>query len=432
MKSGDLEIIDIYVDEMKKYSLLTDEETNVLLEKYKLECDLESFQKLVSHNLRLALSKANKFRYNNGNFDFLDLIQESNLILMNAVRAFDMSKGVKLSTYLGTSIDLSLQRNIDGSDKNIKSIHFFEKKRKYSSYVNNYFRDNGEYPTRTQLIEELGFSNNFLDYLENKDFDVLSLHQESPYNCNEELIDTISYDEDVYFDIEREYDELILLRTLYNVLDIRDYYIIYNRIIKNPAKTQEEIGVDLELTRVRVNQLEAKALKKLKPIFEKIQKNGVVNPINKVVDDRMLIPINPRLRSVLSFLKSGLSEDEYFIVYTKLCDFRNDNMKNYYEMIGSENLDNMIIDMDEVIRKFTSLENVEQIYDLYRERLKVKQILELNVLPRKIVRQEGKDDFDICRELEGSNYSKMLSEDVKAFIKRFDGRGNSKLRNCKS
>lgn len=191
MKSGDLEIIDIYVDEMKKYSLLTDEETNVLLEKYKLECDLESFQKLVSHNLRLALLKANKFRYNNGNFDFLDLIQESNLILMNAVRAFDMSKGVKLSTYLGTSIDLSLQRNIDGSDKNIKSIRFSEKKRKYSSYVNNYFRDNGEYPTRTQLIEELGFSNNFLDYLESKDFDVLSLNQELPDNCNEELIDTI-------------------------------------------------------------------------------------------------------------------------------------------------------------------------------------------------------------------------------------------------
>jgi len=418
-KSRSLEIIDIYIDDMKNYPLLTGEETEELLKRYKIDGDLTSFQRLVIHNLGLAFFKAGSFINNCSNLDFLDLIQENNLILMNAVRLFDINKGVKLSTYLGYAMEKSLQRNIDKIDKNMKlSVRFNSQRRKYSRYVQEYFRDNGVYPTRNQLIKHLKISDSFLEYIERESsFDTLSLNQKLPDNLDEELIDTVSYGEDVYLDVEREYDELILLRTLYNVLSVRDYYIIYNRIIKSPAKTQEEVGKDLELTRVRINQLESKALKKLKPIFEVIQRNGVVNPINKVVDDRMLVVIEPKLRTLLSFLKSNLAEDEYYIVYTKLCDSRNDNLKNYYKVIGSENLSNIIADMTNVIKEFTTLDKVEQIYGFYRQRLKIEKILELDVLPNKNIMLDS--NFDI---LDSSICYSGFDEEVKSFVRRFSDR----------
>lgn len=418
-KSRSLEIIDIYIDDMKNYPLLTGEETEELLKRYKIDGDLTSFQRLVIHNLGLAFFKAGSFINNCSNLDFLDLIQENNLILMNAVRLFDINKGVKLSTYLGYAMEKSLQRNIDKIDKNMKlSVRFNSQRRKYSRYVQEYFRDNGVYPTRNQLIKHLKISDSFLEYIERESsFDTLSLNQKLPDNLDEELIDTVSYGEDVYLDVEREYDELILLRTLYNVLSVRDYYIIYNRIIKSLAKTQEEVGKDLELTLVRINQLESKALKKLKPIFEVIQRNGVVNPINKVVDDRMLVVIEPKLRTLLSFLKSNLAEDEYYIVYTKLCDSRNDNLKNYYKVIGSENLSNIIADMTNVIKEFTTLDKVEQIYGFYRQRLKIEKILELDVLPNKNIMLDS--NFDI---LDSSICYSGFDEEVKSFVRRFSDR----------
>lgn len=414
---------------MKNYPLLTGEETEELLKRYKVDGDLTSFQRLVTHNLGLAFFKAGNFSNNYSNLDFLDLIQENNLILMNAIKLFDINKGVKLSTYLGSAMEKSLQRNIDKSDKNINlSVRFNEKWREFSGYVQEYFRDNGVYPTRNQLIKHLKISDSFLEHIESESFfDTVSLNQKLPGNLDEELIDTVSYGEEVYLNVEREYDELILLRTLYNVLNVRDYYIIYNRIIKNSAKTQEEVGKDLELTRVRINQLESKALKKLKPIFERIQRNGVVNPINKVADDRMLVVIEPKLRTLLSFLKSNLSEDEYYIVYTKLCDSRNDNLKKYYEVIGSENLSNIIADMTKVIKEFTTIDKIEQIYDFYRKRLKVEKILELDVLPNKNITRDI--NFNI---LDSSICYSGFDEGVKSFVKRFSDRNANSVESKKS
>ena len=70
-KSRSLEIIDIYIDDMKNYPLLTGEETEELLKRYKIDGDLTSFQRLVIHNLGLAFFKAGSFINNCSNYSVI-------------------------------------------------------------------------------------------------------------------------------------------------------------------------------------------------------------------------------------------------------------------------------------------------------------------------------------------------------------------------
>ncbi len=96
INAGELNIAKMYLDEIHKLPLLTQEEVIDLAHRYS-NGDMDAYNKLVEHNLRLVLFVAHK--YLNRGIDFLDMVQEGNLGLMKAAKKFDYTKGYKFSTY---------------------------------------------------------------------------------------------------------------------------------------------------------------------------------------------------------------------------------------------------------------------------------------------------------------------------------------------
>ncbi len=117
--------VKIYMKEMGRYSLLkADEEIN-LARRYKLEGDMDARDELITRNLRLVFNQAKK--YSSTNMHLLDLIQEGNIGLMRAVQKFDHTKGFKFSTYATWWIKQSITRSIADQARTIRiPVHMVE------------------------------------------------------------------------------------------------------------------------------------------------------------------------------------------------------------------------------------------------------------------------------------------------------------------
>ena len=255
----------MYLKEIGKVPLLTAEE-EIELAKRMEAGDVEAKQKLCEANLRLVVSIAK--RYVGRGMLFLDLIQEGNLGLIKAVDKFDWRKGYKFSTYATWWIRQAITRSIADQARTIRiPVHMVETINKLIRISRQLLQEYGREPTPEEIAREM-------DLPEEKVREILKIAQEpvsleTPIGEEEDshLGDFIP-DDDVPAPAEAAAFSM-LKEQLIEVLDTlteREQKVLKLRfgLEDGRARTLEEVGKKFDVTRERIRQIEAKALRKLR------------------------------------------------------------------------------------------------------------------------------------------------------------------------
>ncbi|MFZ7119889.1 MAG: RNA polymerase sigma factor RpoD [Eubacteriaceae bacterium] len=255
----------MYLKEIGKVSLLTAKEEIDLAQRMEKGDDLAK-QKLAEANLRLVVSIAK--RYVGRGMSFLDLIQEGNLGLIKAVEKFDYSKGYKFSTYATWWIRQAITRAIADQARTIRiPVHMVETINKLIRVSRQLLQELGREPTPNEIGEEMGFA-------EEKVREILKIAQdpvslETPIGEEEDshLGDFIP-DDDAPAPAEAASYALLkeqLMEVLCTLTE-REEKVLRLRfgLDDGRARTLEEVGKEFNVTRERIRQIEAKALRKLR------------------------------------------------------------------------------------------------------------------------------------------------------------------------
>jgi RNA polymerase primary sigma factor len=255
----------MYLKEIGKVPLLQGDE-EIELAKRMEQGDEEAKKRLAEANLRLVVSIAK--RYVGRGMLFLDLIQEGNLGLIKAVEKFDYRKGFKFSTYATWWIRQAITRAIADQARTIRiPVHMVETINKLIRVSRQLLQELGRDPTPEEIAKEMGMS-------EDKVRDIMKISQEpvsleTPIGEEEDshLGDFIP-DDDAPAPAESAAFTL-LKEQLIDVLDTltpREEKVLRLRfgLDDGRARTLEEVGREFNVTRERIRQIEAKALRKLR------------------------------------------------------------------------------------------------------------------------------------------------------------------------
>ncbi len=255
----------MYLKEIGRVSLLTAEQ-EVELAKRMEAGDPEARKELVEANLRLVVSIAK--RYIGRGMLFLDLIQEGNLGLMKAVEKFDYRRGYKFSTYATWWIRQAITRAIADQARTIRvPVHMVETINKLIRVSRQLLQELGRDPTPEEIGERMGIS-------AERVIQILKIAQEPvsleiPIGEEEDShlgdfipdLDTLPPDEEAAFQLLKEQLEDVL-----QTLTDREQRVLKLRFGLDDGRTRtlEEVGKQFGVTRERIRQIEAKALRKLR------------------------------------------------------------------------------------------------------------------------------------------------------------------------
>lgn len=255
----------MYLKEIGKVPLLTGAEERELAIRME-QGDEEAKKKLCESNLRLVVSIAK--RYLNRGLSFLDLIQEGNLGLIKAVDKFDYTKGYKFSTYATWWIRQAITRSIADQARTIRiPVHMVETINKLIRISRQQLQELGREPTSEEIAKEMGITVEKVREIKKISQDPVSL--ETPIGEEEDshLGDFIP-DDDVPAPVEAAAYSM-LKEQLMEVLDTlseREKKVLMLRfgLEDGRPRTLEEVGKEFNVTRERIRQIEAKALRKLR------------------------------------------------------------------------------------------------------------------------------------------------------------------------
>jgi RNA polymerase primary sigma factor len=261
----------LYVRQIGDGRLLTPQEERELARR-KDEGDEEAKRRLIESNLRLVMSITRN--YTKAGVPLLDLIQEGNLGLIRAVEKFDYKLGFKLSTYATWWIRQAVTRALADQGRTIRlPVHVADQVKKLLRARRSLTQKLNRDPTPAELAKESGFPEERVEELLELVEDPISLHisvgdGESTYG---DLIeDTKSDPPDAATALKLRSAELkrALLR-----LSPRARSVLMRRfgLDGNPPQTLEEVGESLGITRERVRQLEARALRELRSVAPGLQ-----------------------------------------------------------------------------------------------------------------------------------------------------------------
>ena len=255
----------MYLKEIGKVPLL-DADRELLLAQKMSEGDQRAKQELVEANLRLVVSIAK--RYVGKGMFFLDLIQEGNLGLMKAVEKFDYTKGYKFSTYATWWIRQAITRAIADQARTIRiPVHMVETIHKVSRVSRQLLQERGHEATADEIAEVIGMSPEKVREIMKIAQDPVSL--ETPIGEEEDshLGDFIPDDDSP---APSEAASYALLREqlseVLHTLTPREEHVLKLRFGLDDGRTRtlEEVGKEFNITRERIRQIEAKALRKLR------------------------------------------------------------------------------------------------------------------------------------------------------------------------
>ena len=260
--------VKIYLKEIGKVPLLSSEE-EIELAKRMQEGDEYAKKRLCESNLRLVVSIAKKHSGRNG-LQFLDLIQEGNLGLLKAVEKFDYTKGFRFSTYATWWIRQHITRAIADQARIIRvPVHMVETINKLVRATKSLTQSLGREPTIPELAKEMGVSEEKVVEIRKIQMEPLSL--EGPMGNDEsessKLGDII--EDDTTISPFEATSRRLLREQLLAVIDTltpREQKVVRMRYGLDDGfpKTLEQVGQEFNVTRERIRQIEAKALRKLR------------------------------------------------------------------------------------------------------------------------------------------------------------------------
>ena len=255
----------MYLREIGRIPLLTFEEELELAQRI-LENDEDAKQKLAESNLRLVVSIAKK--YVGRGMLFLDLIQEGNMGLIKAVEKFDYTKGFKFSTYATWWIRQAITRAIADQARTIRiPVHMVETINKLIRTSRHLLQQLGREPTPEEIAKEMEISVEKVMEIQKIAQDPVSLETPIGEEDDSHLGDFIPDDESpapqdsaAYTLLKEQLEEVM------ETLTPREAKVLKLRfgLEDGKARTLEEVGREFKVTRERIRQIEAKALRKLR------------------------------------------------------------------------------------------------------------------------------------------------------------------------
>lgn len=258
--------VKMYLKEIGRVDLLTHEQ-EIELAKRILEGDEQAKKELAAANLRLVVSIAK--RYVGRGMLFLDLIQEGNMGLIKAVEKFDYTKGFKFSTYATWWIRQAITRAIADQARTIRiPVHMVETINKLTRIQRQLVQELGREPTAEEIAEKMdGMTTAKVREIQKISLEPVSLEtpigEEDDSHLGDFIEDEGAMSPDDYASNELLKDELneVLLE-----LTDREEKVLRLRFGLDDGRTRtlEEVGKEFNVTRERIRQIEAKALRKLK------------------------------------------------------------------------------------------------------------------------------------------------------------------------
>ena len=255
----------MYLKEIGHVPLLTAEEEVALAQRMEAG-DEEARHRLEEANLRLVVSIAK--RYVGRGMLFLDLIQEGNLGLLKAVEKFDYSKGYKFSTYATWWIRQAITRSISDQARTIRvPVHMIEQINKVVRESRQLMQKLGREPSDDEIAQQLGWPVTRVKQVKNVAREPISL--ETPIGEEEDsLLGDFIEDKEVENPASQTADTLLReqIRSVLDTLPPREQEVLKMRfgLDDGYSLTLEEVGLYFNVTRERIRQIEAKALRRLR------------------------------------------------------------------------------------------------------------------------------------------------------------------------
>jgi RNA polymerase primary sigma factor len=260
--------LNMYLKEIRQYPLLSVEEEKELITRIG-RGDKTAKDKLIESNLRLAVSIAKKYQGNG--LTLMDLIQEANIGLLIALDKFEPERGYRFSTYASWWIKQTISRALDNKSKLIRlPAYVVEGVNKMKSVERALTIALGREPTLEEVAKEMGMDVAKVKKLRDSSKEVSSLDvavgDDDEATMGELIADTSSLTPEESMEIQTKSE---VLDTILNTLEDREGDVIKYRygLMDGEPKTLEEVGQIFGLTKERIRQIEAKALRKLRNPF---------------------------------------------------------------------------------------------------------------------------------------------------------------------
>lgn len=260
-----------YLEEIKKFPLLSETEEQELVKKFHGEGDLTAAQKLITSHLRLAARVA--MTYRRYGLPMLDIISEANIGLMQAVKKFDLDKKVRLATYAVWWIKAAINDYILRSWSLVKigtkaaQKKLFYNLNRIKSRLGIYENKELEPEVVKSIARELVVDEDDVKEMNCRLGGDSSLNVSVSEEDDSEKMDFLvdkrqNIEENLSLRQEADFKKKVLYSCLKKLND-REQYIIKNRMLSDKGITLEEIGTKFNISRERVRQIEKKAFEKL-------------------------------------------------------------------------------------------------------------------------------------------------------------------------